>query len=287
MNEERVALVTGGSKGIGFAIAQRLAKRKIERLVLVARNEQDLEAAMYKIEKEYPKTKVDIVPADLAKPEAYSVIYKHLKHYGKLDILVNNAGDFKQLPTIGRESPDHVTDDVVNLFKINAIPPAVFEHVLMPLMLASKHPLQLDVLSSAALQIFSGNNPYGPTKAAHERISLQTVADSCGRICTYRVYPSNVDTRLVAHFTGPKLTPEMVAEKAVDMMLDDTATDLYIKMGHKGLVTASFQLLYSKYLFEDRIGDMCLDGLKLVSDHRELIQRHFEPAIDEAKNRKH
>jgi hypothetical protein len=146
-------------------------------------------------------------------------------------------------------------------------------------LLASNHPQQLDVLSSAAVEIFSGNNPYGPTKVAHERVSLSTVADSNARICTYRVYPSNTDTRIVKQFSVPKLTAEHVGEEAVRMMLYDEGTDLYLKMTSKGLVSAVFTLDYSKFIRETESGDVLVDGLALVSEHRALVRAHFEPVI--------
>ena len=196
---------------------------------------------------------------------------------------MNNAGDFKQIPATNdsgpRDKPEELAADIESLFKVNAVPPAIFAHVLQPLLLNSDHPQQLDVLSSAAVEIFSGNNPYGPTKVAHERISLSTVADSNARICTYRVYPSNTDTRIVKQFNVPKLTPDLVGEEAVQMMLADEGTDLYLKMTGQGLKRAQFTIDYCKFIRETEQGDVLVDGLALVSEHRALVRAHFEPII--------
>ncbi len=64
----KYALVSGGSKGIGFAIAEALAKRKYN-LVLIARGIEELQTAKNKLETEY-KIHVEILPYDLSKSES-------------------------------------------------------------------------------------------------------------------------------------------------------------------------------------------------------------------------
>src|SRR5580765_3908995 len=68
------ALVSGGSKGIGFAIATALAKRKFN-LILIARNKNELETAKIKLEKEY-QIHVEILPFDLLQKESVDAIGK-------------------------------------------------------------------------------------------------------------------------------------------------------------------------------------------------------------------
>lgn len=289
VDTKRVALVTGGSKGIGFAIAKRLAERGIATIILAARNQSDLDTARKELMEKHGAKNVETISVDLAKPEGYTAIVSYIKEkHGKLNILVNNAGDFKQIPSTDangnmRESPSEIANDVTSLFLVNAVPPSILQHALQPLMLEASHAVQLDVLSSAALEIFSGNNPYGPTKVAHERTSLSAVADSNGCICSYRVYPSNTDTRIVKHFSAPKMTPDDVGSRAVDMMLDDSGTDLYLKMASQGIVHAMFHVDYSAYVKESSSGDVTVDGLGLVSEHRALIRAVFEPVIRNVK----
>jgi NAD(P)-dependent dehydrogenase (short-subunit alcohol dehydrogenase family) len=186
---EKVALISGGSKGIGFGIAKAFASRGIT-VILVARNRDDLTAAKLNLERN--GSAVHTVVADLTNPAAFDDIKKYVEHhFPKLDFLINNAGDFKQLPTLGRETPAHLAQDMQQLFLINASAPAALSQVLLTSLLRADNPKQLDVLSSAALEIFPLNNPYGPTKAAHERLSLSVVVDSKNRVHTCRIYPSN------------------------------------------------------------------------------------------------
>ncbi|HZS34476.1 MAG TPA: SDR family oxidoreductase [Methylomirabilota bacterium] len=88
--EGRVALVTGGSKGIGRACALGLAREGC-RLALTARGVEALAAAAREVEK--LGAEVLTVPADLAEPEgAGRVLDAVVARFGRLDILVNNAG---------------------------------------------------------------------------------------------------------------------------------------------------------------------------------------------------
>ena len=87
---ERVALVTGASRGIGAAIARALAKQG-RRVVCVARNAQRLEQVRQAIEAEGGVA--EVAACDVSDAEALAnTIEQAAKAYGRLDILVNNAG---------------------------------------------------------------------------------------------------------------------------------------------------------------------------------------------------
>lgn len=89
--KDKVALITGASKGIGLAIAERVAKEGCN-LLLVARSESLLKEVARKIENQ-SKVKVISVPADLTNSDDIEKVFKVLKEsFGKIDILINNAG---------------------------------------------------------------------------------------------------------------------------------------------------------------------------------------------------
>lgn len=93
--EGRVALVTGGARGIGLAIASRLASRGA-RLVLAARDGEAAEAAA--------KTLVGAgdaigIAMDVGAPDSVRVTMEQIEsRYGRVDILVNNAGVSQKQP---------------------------------------------------------------------------------------------------------------------------------------------------------------------------------------------
>lgn len=88
---EKVAIVTGASRGIGREIAKTLARKGIK--VIANYNKSEKQAIELKEELEKEKIKIDIVKADVSKREEIKKLVKFtLDKYGKIDILINNAG---------------------------------------------------------------------------------------------------------------------------------------------------------------------------------------------------
>jgi NAD(P)-dependent dehydrogenase (short-subunit alcohol dehydrogenase family) len=87
---ERAALVTGGSSGIGLAIARALCEDGYG-VTVSARRPDKLEAAAAGLRDE--GFDVHVVPAQMTDEEQISALFaSHRDHYGRLDVLVNNAG---------------------------------------------------------------------------------------------------------------------------------------------------------------------------------------------------
>jgi NAD(P)-dependent dehydrogenase (short-subunit alcohol dehydrogenase family) len=87
----KTALVTGGSAGIGKAIAFALAHEGVD-VAICARRKQPLEAAASQIARETNR-KIVAIPADLTKPaDAEAFVKDAHTALGRIDILVNNAG---------------------------------------------------------------------------------------------------------------------------------------------------------------------------------------------------
>jgi Short-chain dehydrogenases of various substrate specificities len=90
-NVNQYALIAGGSKGIGYAIAEALAKRKYN-LILIARHADSLVAAKNKLEKAY-NIHVDILKLDLEKESTADSIARWCKQNDiHLKVLCNVAG---------------------------------------------------------------------------------------------------------------------------------------------------------------------------------------------------
>lgn len=88
--EGRVVFITGGSRGLGFAMAEEFA-RKGARLVICARNPEPLERARRELEQK--GIEVLAQPCDVADQEqVHKLISEATRRFGGIDVLVNNAG---------------------------------------------------------------------------------------------------------------------------------------------------------------------------------------------------
>jgi len=108
----KVALVTGGSRGLGLQIAEALGEMGAK-LALTARKGEELEQACEHLGRQ----RVEALPivCDIARPEAIApMVEKLLAHYGKVDILVNNAGT-----SWGAPAEDHPLEAWQKLVDLN------------------------------------------------------------------------------------------------------------------------------------------------------------------------
>lgn len=103
----KVAIITGGGKGIGFGLAQAFA-REGANLVLTGRTESRLVAAKENLEQEYGISVLPIV-ADGADEDAIrSVVTKTVERFGRIDTLINNA----QVSKSGLPLVEHTKEDL-------------------------------------------------------------------------------------------------------------------------------------------------------------------------------
>ena len=107
----KVALVTGGSRGLGLQIAEALGEMGA-RLALTARKADELAQAKEHLERMH--LEVLTLPCDHAKASSITpAVVKIMQHYGQIDVLVNNAGTTWGAPA--EEHPLEAWEKVMNL----------------------------------------------------------------------------------------------------------------------------------------------------------------------------
>lgn len=110
--KDKVAIVTGGSRGIGQAIAFGFAKAGAK-VAITSRKAQDLEATAAQI-RDFGG-EVLVLPAHLGKiEEIRKVVDAVMEKYGRIDILVNNAGASPSMGTV-LDSDERLWDTIMNL----------------------------------------------------------------------------------------------------------------------------------------------------------------------------
>jgi 3-oxoacyl-[acyl-carrier protein] reductase len=91
--QNKIALITGGSRGIGAAIAKRFAKEGCHVAISFAVSKDKAASLVYELEKEGVQALA--VQTDQGDPsQVKALVQKVVEHFGRIDILVNNAGIF-------------------------------------------------------------------------------------------------------------------------------------------------------------------------------------------------
>ncbi|MEO6282896.1 MAG: SDR family oxidoreductase [Dyadobacter sp.] len=183
----KVALVTGGTKGIGRAIADELARLGAT-VIISARSRPD------------SNTEHAFIAADLTKPgDNKQLASKILEEYGALDILINNVG--------GTSAPaggfSVLTDqDWENDLQLNLLAAIKLDRSLVPLMIERNTGVVIHISSlNGKLPLYASNFSYGVTKAAlnnYSKALANEVASKGVRVIT--VSPGMVKTTAMESF---------------------------------------------------------------------------------------
>lgn len=211
MLKDKVAIITGASRGIGRATAIAFAQAGA-RVVLASRTQHDLETAANLIRTEGGEALV--VPMDVTQAEAAEILVNRtLKAYGQIDILVNNAGT-GTFETIVDSDPELWTQVVDSNLKSIYL----CSKYVLPSMLARQSGQIINVLSIAAKVAFEASSAYCAAKAgalAFTKVLAEEVRNEKIRVTA--ILPGSVDTPFWDKIEGHPdlnlmLTPEHVAE---------------------------------------------------------------------------
>lgn len=158
--QDKVALVTGASVGIGRAVALKLAEGGAK-LVLLDLNFEKLESV--KAELEAYTDDVLLYRCDISDEACVHEIVKDaVAHFGKIDILVNNAAIWREWAAV----VDTPSDVWKRLFDVNVMGTVHVTHAVLPGMIAQKAGRIINVASVAGVYGIRCMTPYSATKGA-------------------------------------------------------------------------------------------------------------------------
>lgn len=96
--ENKIAIITGGSRGIGFATAERFLQEGAT-VILTASTQANADRAAAALQEKLPGAKVEGISPDLSSRQSVGEAFRAVKEkYGRIDILVNNAGISESTP---------------------------------------------------------------------------------------------------------------------------------------------------------------------------------------------
>ena len=168
LNDKR-ALVSGSTKGIGLAIATALAREGC-RVIVNGRSGEALADALMQIRAAVPGAQLDGHAGDLSDAAATDEL---VRRFPAIDILVNNLGIFEPKPF--EEIPD---DDWRRFFDVNVLSGVRLSRAYLPAMKARDWGRIVFISSESAIQIPVEMIHYGMTKTAQLAVS-RGLAESC------------------------------------------------------------------------------------------------------------
>lgn len=190
MSERRIALITGGSRGIGRAICIRLAQDGND-IVFNYQSGAEAAAETKRLCEEYG-VQVLAVQADVSKPEACEMLVKQAAEFGggKIHVLVNNAGITRD--NLLARIKDEDLDAVVN---VNLKGPFYLMRAVSKLMLRQKYGRIINMSSVVGLKGNAGQANYAATKAAVIGMTKSLARELASRQITVNaVAPGMIET---------------------------------------------------------------------------------------------
>jgi NAD(P)-dependent dehydrogenase (short-subunit alcohol dehydrogenase family) len=185
----RVAIVTGASRGLGEVIAGVLARRGFD-LVVGARNQAPLQAVADSLGKS--GAAVTAVHGDITDAAVRQRMIAAARELGGLDVLVNNASELGGIGPL----TDFDVQRFGRVFPVNTGAPIALIQLAVPL-LADRHGLIVNITSDAAVGAYPGWGPYGASKAALELLTRTLAGELRDRgVSAVLVDPGDMRTRM-------------------------------------------------------------------------------------------
>jgi 3-oxoacyl-[acyl-carrier protein] reductase len=191
----RNVLVTGGSRGIGLAIAERLAVAGFNVIAVARRESDELRAAIAAAK----QGNLHFRPSDLSAIDEIPAFVKSSRdEFGPIYGLVNNAG----IGTEGLLATMH-NSDIEALVRLNVLSPVILTKYIVRHMMADGEGRIVNISSIIASTGYNGLSVYGATKAAATGFT-RSLAREVGKvgITVNAIAPGFIDTELTQGLGG-------------------------------------------------------------------------------------
>lgn len=213
-------LITGGSRGLGKALALQLAA-KGAKVAIVARQKAELDEVVAEIK--WNGGKAFGIVADVGDKESiYPIAGQAAALAGPVDVLINNASTLGPVPL--RLLTDTDCEDFERALQVNTVGPFRLIKAVAGSMMLRQTGLVINISSDAAVEAYPTWGVYGASKAGLDHLTRTTAAElgETG-IRVFSVDPGEMATRLHAEAMpeadpASLQSPETVAEKIVLMI---------------------------------------------------------------------
>lgn len=220
----RVAIITGASQGLGFAIAKKYLDAGVCGLGICARSESSLAKATRELEKlARSGQQVFACVADVSKPEAGRfLVDATIRQFGHIDILVNNAGVYGPKGTI--ETTDW--QQWVKAIEINLFGSVLMCQAVLPHFIAQGHGKIVQLSGGGATKPLPRLSAYATSKAAIVRF-IETLAEEVKshKIDANAFAPGALNTQMLDEIlaAGPETVGHVFYEQALKQKVNGGA----------------------------------------------------------------
>jgi NAD(P)-dependent dehydrogenase (short-subunit alcohol dehydrogenase family) len=231
------ALITGGSRGIGFGIAREFARNGAD-LLLVATNHAKLEHA--RDELAAMGGRVEVFAADVGDRAACEdAVRQALSRFSRLDILVNSAATYKAASFL-----NYAPEDFERLLKVNLHGPIHLTQAALPHMVERGYGRIINVASTAGKWASANQSAYNISKHGLIGLTRCTAMEFASKgvtvnaICPGMVQTDLADQFLAEHAALSASTPETVRSELMKRIAQGRFLDI-AECGHLAVYLAS------------------------------------------------
>jgi NAD(P)-dependent dehydrogenase (short-subunit alcohol dehydrogenase family) len=204
----KIALVTGSTAGIGFAIAKSLA-REAAHVYVNGRTQQRVDTAIAAIHSDVANAKIDGIAADFSGPAGAEAVIARLP---AVDVLVNNVGIFEPKPFA--EIPDA---DWFRFFEVNVMSGVRLSRHYLAGMLKKNWGRVIFISSESAVQIPAEMVHYGMTKTAQIAIARGIAESLAGTgVTANSILPGPTESEGVVTFVEAMAKQQKKSKAAVE-----------------------------------------------------------------------
>lgn len=199
--KDKVAIITGGSTGIGYAITEEYLSEGAK-VVIASFDEKEINKAKEELEKKYNADDILAVVCDVkSTKDVKNVVQKTIDKFGKIDIMINNAGITNSGLT------ENVSDEsFINMFEVNTFGVFRFIREVIPYMKKQKSGVIINTSSMVANDGSRMQTAYSASKYA-----VNGITKSCAKelgmygIRVNAVAPGAVMTDMVKNATTEEM----------------------------------------------------------------------------------
>jgi len=210
--ERKSAIITGATRGIGYAIAREMAIHGCDVLGIDLKTSSIKDSAK-KIANETGQESIGMCADVTKREEVEAVVKRAIEEFGKIDILVNNAGIYLHVPMLEMKE-----EDWDRIFEVNVKGYFLFAQAVGRQMVKQRHGKIINISSCTGKKAALGEGAYSATKAAILGMN-RVLALELGPygVNVNAILPGVTDTEMVrnAFLTTPEIEQEWIEKTAL------------------------------------------------------------------------